>query len=259
MRLVKINPPGTFCSYEALRDVLKKTKARSFVDIGCGGGDTSKLLCSLGMTGTGIDFSPLAIKKSTETLRDEIETGKYVLIEGDATALGREVPRSDIGISFMVMEHIEDDVGFVRAAGNLVRPGGYLAMFVQGRKDRWSFEDETVGHLRRYDRGDLQRVMEAGGLRDVEVWSVAVPVANILHPIGEWLVRRSDEAKKFGLGQRAQTETSGLREIPWKTVFPPWVKVVLNRYTLYPLFVLQRLFYDTGLGVTMVGFGRVPG
>ena len=158
----------------------------------------------------------------------------------------------------MVMEHVEDDVGFVRTLSKLVRAGGYLAICVPGRKDHWSFEDETVGHLRRYDREDLRRVLEAGGLREVEIWSVAVPIANILFRVGDWLLRRSDEAKKTALSQRAQTETSGLQEIPWKTMFPRWVKLVLNRYTLYPVLALQRLFYRSDLGITMLGFGRVP-
>jgi 2-polyprenyl-3-methyl-5-hydroxy-6-metoxy-1,4-benzoquinol methylase len=258
MRLIKLDPPGTLCSYESLRDLVKKTKARTFVDIGCGGGNVSKLLCSTGMTGIGIEFSRLAIEQSRQTLRDEIEAGRYVLIEEDVTALAREVPPSEMGVSFMVMEHIEDDEAFVRVACNLVRPGGYLAIWVPARRDHWSLEDQTVGHLRRYDKEDLRCVLEAGGLREVEIWSVAVPTANILFHISEWLIRRSDETKKAGLSLREQTESSGLREIPWKTVFPPWVKVVLNRYTLYPLFLLQRLFYRTGVGLIMVGFGRVP-
>jgi hypothetical protein len=128
-----------------------------------------------------------------------------------------------------------------------------VVICVPGRKDRWSFEDETVGHLRRYDRADLYRVLEAVGLKGIEIWSVAVPIANILFRISAWLVRNSNEAKKVGLSQREQTETSGLREIPWKTAFPPWAKLILNRYTLYPLLVLQRLFYRTGLGCDDAG------
>lgn len=258
MRFVKIDPPGTFCTHEALRDVMKRISARSFVDVGCGGGDISKLLCSWGMTGTGIDFSRLAIDTTGRTLQEEIRIGKYLLIEGDATALDRQVSPSDVALSVMVMEHVEDDVGFVRTLGRLVRPGGYVAICVPGRKDHWSFEDETVGHLRRYDREDLQRVLEVGGLHDVQVWSVAVPTANVLFRISNWLVRHSDETKKLGLSQREQTETSGLRDIPWKTVFPSWIRLVLNKYTLYPLLLVQRLFYRTGLGVTMLGFGRIP-
>jgi hypothetical protein len=101
-------------------------------------------------------------------------------------------------------------------------------------------------------------VLEAGGLQDVQVWSVAVPTANFLFRFSDWLVRHSPETKKVSLSQREQTETSGIREIPWKTVFPSWVRIILNKYTLYPLFVIQRLFYRSGLGVTMLGFGRVP-
>lgn len=257
MKFVKIDPPGTFCCHEALRDVVKKTSATSFVDIGCGGGDISKMLCSMGMQGIGMDFSPLAIATTRGLLAPQIESGQYRLIEGDATEMAQPVPPSDIGISFMVMEHVEDDVGFVRTLSKYVRPGGYLLLCVPGRKDCWTFEDETVGHLRRYDRDDLRQTLEAGGLEKVEVWSVAVPVANMLLRLSDMLVRRSGETKKLGLSQREQTQTSGIRAIPWKTVFPSWVRIILNRYTLYPLFVMQRLFYRTGLGITMLGFGRV--
>jgi 2-polyprenyl-3-methyl-5-hydroxy-6-metoxy-1,4-benzoquinol methylase len=257
MRFVPIDPPGTLCTYEALKDFLKRTQARNFIDVGCGAGGTSKLLCSLGMPGRGIDFSRTAIEAAKRTLQAEIADGVYELIEGDVTTLDT-VPSAELGVSVMVMEHVADDVAFVRTLIRLVKTGGYVAICVPGRKDCWSFEDETAGHFRRYDRDDLYRVLQAGGLEDLEVWSVAVPTANVLLRIGAWLVRRSNQAEKIGLNQREQTETSGVRDIPWKTVFPFWVKIILNRYTLSPLLALQRLFYRTGRGVTMLGFGRVP-
>jgi hypothetical protein len=158
----------------------------------------------------------------------------------------------------MVMEHIADDSAFLEKLIRLVRPGGFVAVCVPGRMDCWSFENDTAGHFRRYERSELMTMMEASGLTDLAVWSLAVPTANILLRIGAWLVRRSDEVHKIGLSQRKQTETSGVRDIPWKTIFPPWVKVFLNRFTLYPLLLLQRLFYSTDKGVTILGFGRVP-
>ena len=258
MKFVKIDPPGTHCAYQALRDVVRRFHPTSFVDVGCGSGAYSKLLCSMGMGGIGIDFSRLAIETTSKAMRREINDGKYTAILGDVTSLDCRLPAADIGLSVMVMEHVEDDVGFVRQLSSLVRPDGCVAICVPGRKDCWNFEDETVGHLRRYDRDDLRRVLQAGGLQDIEVWSVAVPTANLLLGISTWLVRNSSETKKVGLSQRDQTETSGLREIPWKTTFPPWMRLVLNRYALYPLLLVQRLFYRTNLGVTMLGFGRVP-
>ena len=129
---------------------------------------------------------------------------------------------------------------------------------VPGRRDRWGPEDETVGHLRRYDYDDLRKTFEASGLRDVKVLSVAVPIANLLFHVSNFMVRRSQtEMAKVNQSARDQTESSGVREIPWKTVFPSWCRFLLNRVTLYPLFVLQRLFYPTNLGLTMLGLGRV--
>jgi 2-polyprenyl-3-methyl-5-hydroxy-6-metoxy-1,4-benzoquinol methylase len=240
-----------------LRDVVRQINAKSFVDVWCGGGSFSKLLCSMGMTGMGIDFSPLAIETTAKTMSKEIAEGKYAAISADVTTLDRPLQPADMGLSIMVIEHVKDDVGFVRKLSQLVRPSGWLAICVPGRKDCWTFKDETVGHLRRYDREDLHRVLRAGGLRDVEVWSVAVPIANLLLQVGAWLVRNSSEASKVGLSQRQQTETSGLRDIPWKTTFPALVGLLLNRYALYPLLVMQRLFYRTNLGVTILGFGWV--
>lgn len=258
MAFTKIDPPGTFCTYAAIRDVMKRWGGRRFLDVGCGGGDISKLLCSTGMQGIGVDFSERALTIAGQKLQPEIEAGRYALQHGDVHDMAASFGKVDVAISFMVMEHVQDDVGFLRSMARFVQPGGNIVVGVPGRRDHWSFEDQTVGHLRRYDRGDLEAVMKAAGLKDIEVWSVAVPVANILFKIGDWLVKRSGEARKVGQSQREQTETSGIREIPWKTVFPSWVRLILNNYTLWPLFVVQRLFYRTGLGVTMFGMGRVP-
>tara|TARA_R100000005_G_scaffold93309_2_gene68512 strand:+ start:3886 stop:4659 length:774 start_codon:yes stop_codon:yes gene_type:complete len=254
---VKINPPGTFCSCEALRDALKVTGGKTFLEVGCGSGVFSKFLCDQGLRGVGVDFSPSAIEMAHKTLSREIETGQYQLIEGDVFDLPEDFEKVDVALSYMVMEHVEDEAAFIGTIRRYVRPGGYVILAVPGRRDHWSLEDETVGHLRRYDREDLHSVMAAAHLEKVEVWSVAVPVSNILFHVGNWLLSRSQEMQKIGQSQREQTETSGLQEIPWKTVFPSWVKLILNRVTLWPLFVVQRMFYKTGLGVTMMGFGRV--
>src|SRR5262249_12633559 len=157
-------------------------------------------------------------------------------------------------VSLMVMEHIEDDRAFANRLASLASPGGHLIIGVPGRRDRWSIEDETVGHWRRYERDDLARVLESAGLRNVAVWSVAVPVANVRFHAGNMLLRLGGEgAKKDTLSRQAQTEDSGIREIPFKTMFPPVFRLVLNRFTMAPMFALQRLFYRTGRGLTLIG------
>lgn len=267
MQYVKIPPPGTFCFYEAVSDMLDlanrklgMNKITRFVEVGCGAGDLSARMLQRGYKGMGVDFSSNAIAIAAENLKLAISDGRYQLLEGDVMQqenVEKHRKTFDLAMSMMVMEHVNNDLQFIKNLMELTIPGGMVMLAVPGRMDCWGIEDDTVGHLRRYENYDLQRVMENAGLKDVTVWSVAVPSANVLFRLGNFLVRRSAEVQKINTSMREQTELSGIREIPFKTVFPTWCKLILNRVTLYPLFVIQRLFYRTNLGLTMLAVGRV--
>jgi 2-polyprenyl-3-methyl-5-hydroxy-6-metoxy-1,4-benzoquinol methylase len=267
MKLVKIPPPGTFCFHEAVLDLLNDVKIVEanenkvrFVEVGCGAGDLSAILLKQGFQGMGVDFSSSAIAIASENLEEPISNGNYELLEGDIMLPENVVKHRNsfnLALSMMVMEHVEDDTQFVKNLADLVMSDGMVMLAVPGRMDRWSIEDDTVGHLRRYENHDLQTVMEKAGLEDVTVWSVAVPVANILFKLGNFLVKNSKEVEKVNTSMREQTEMSGIREIPFKTVFPRCFRLILNKVTLYPLFVLQRLFYRSNLGLTMLAVGKV--
>jgi SAM-dependent methyltransferase len=266
MQFVKILPPGSFCFHEAVLDMLNFSKLEAnkkelrFVEVGCGSGDLSKILLERGYQGMGVDFSSSAIALASEKLKSPIFEGRYQLLEGDimqSDKIAKYQKVFNLALSMMVMEHVEDDVQFIKNLAELTVPEGMVMLAVPGRMDRWGIEDDTVGHLRRYENIDLQKVMETAGLKDVTVWSVAVPTANMLFNLGNFFIRKSTEITKINSTLREQTELSGIREIPFKTVFPAWVRLILNRVTLYPLFVLQRLFYRTNLGLTMLAVGRV--
>lgn len=257
MKLVKIDPPGSWCQYEAVMEMMDHTGGKTFVEVGCGPGTLSLKLCEHGWQGVGIDFSATAIAEAKNNLAKYIRDGHYRLIRGDIFDVDLGDETFDVGLSMMVMEHVPNHVDFVKRIVDFIKPGGHVIIGVPGRRDRWGIEDETVGHLRRYDRGDLQETLVSAGLRDVTVWSVAVPTANLLFHFGNFFIRNSSEVDKKQQSAREQTETSGTREIPWKTVFPSSFKLILNRTTLYPLFVLQRLFYNSNLGLTMIACGKV--
>lgn len=157
MKFVKIDPPGTFCTQEALRDALKERRGQTFLDVGCGGGDLSKLLCDAGLSGVGFDFSERAIEIARTAMAPYIEKGQYRLQLGDVHELPPDF-KVDLAISYMVMEHVEDDVGFIQKIAQFVKPGGNLILAVPGRRDRWSLEDGTPAPLRprRSRRGPAQ-------------------------------------------------------------------------------------------------------
>jgi SAM-dependent methyltransferase len=64
---------------------------------------------------------------------------------------------------FDVVEHIPDDLGFLRTVAGLMTDGGLLYITVPAHQRLWSAEDEDAGHHRRYDGRSLQAVVRAAG------------------------------------------------------------------------------------------------
>ena len=61
-----------------------------------------------------------------------------------------------IGV-FDVVEHIEDDIGFLKHLWKLLAPGGMLYLTVPAYQFLWSQEDVEGGHFRRYTLNNLEK------------------------------------------------------------------------------------------------------
>jgi SAM-dependent methyltransferase len=68
---------------------------------------------------------------------------------------------------FDVLEHVEDDLAFLHSLVLRLVPGGRLYITVPAHRWLWSFEDVRAGHIRRYTRTSLRKLMIQAGL-DVE-------------------------------------------------------------------------------------------
>jgi len=64
---------------------------------------------------------------------------------------------------FDVVEHIEDDISFVKTIRRTLKPGGRFYCTVPASGFLWSGEDSQAGHFRRYNRATLADVMGAAG------------------------------------------------------------------------------------------------
>jgi hypothetical protein len=80
----------------------------------------------------------------------------------------------------------------------------------------------------------------------------------MIFSLSKLAVRSSGEKNKKGLPTQDQSVSSGVRDIPFKTVFPPFFKIVLNRVALWPCLAMQRIFYHTGLGLVMLAKAQSP-
>jgi len=115
------------------------------------------------------------------TLADQMsDLGDIVCIEIEPEhsealrAKGYEVLSSvellkDETVSFVyssnVLEHLDDDLGALRAIHRKMRPGGRLALFVPAFESIWTALDDRIGHKRRYTQESLADVVERSGFR----------------------------------------------------------------------------------------------
>lgn len=90
---------------------------------------------------------------------------------GDSRVQVRElaVPIAERGghsavVALNVLEHIDDDVGALRAFAGLVRPGGRVVLVVPAFPMLYSRFDAEIGHARRYRRQTLTCALTAAGL-----------------------------------------------------------------------------------------------
>ncbi len=71
-----------------------------------------------------------------------------------------------IGV-FDVVEHIEDDIGFLRHLWDLLETGGMLYLTVPAYNFLWSLEDAEGGHFRRYTLASMKMKLMEAGLKSV--------------------------------------------------------------------------------------------
>jgi SAM-dependent methyltransferase len=101
--------------------------------------------------------------------------------------------------AFDVVEHIDDDVAFLRHIHRLLVPGGRFYATVPAFGKLWSNEDDYAGHFRRYTRKSWREVIAAAGFEMEYVTCIfawlSVPV--LLMRSLPYRLRRS---RKEGLG-----------------------------------------------------------
>ncbi len=235
-----VHPPGTILQHLYLKERLAARPPGTFVEVGTGSGHLARLLLDAGWRGTGWDLSGEALVRARLALAPAIEAGRLTLREGnwlDAPGTGDV----DLVVSCMVIEHLSDDDErryFARCREALA-PGGVAALFVPASMRHWGVEDDLAGHLRRYTAETLTTRVASHGWRVTHLAGLTWPVSNVLLPISNALVARAERAKAE-LDLQARTESSGRRDVPMKTSFPPLLGALLNETTMYPFHLWQK-------------------
>lgn len=135
---------------------------RNFLEIGCGTGYV--------LMGIGQAFPEMTLSGSELFIEGLAYAARRVpaaeLMQMDA----RRIPYRDefdlIG-AFDVIEHIEDHEAVLKAIHAALVPGGGVIITVPQHPWLWSRSDDYACHVRRYERGQMERMLEQAGMRVV--------------------------------------------------------------------------------------------
>ena len=130
------------------------------LEVGTGHGEYARRIAPLVQELIVSDLDPAAIEKTRAALASYENVHHLVMNGVDPRVLGRRV---DNIILLNVLEHVEDDAAFLRNAHQSLSARGVLVVFVPAFPALYSRMDRQAGHVRRYERRALGRLIEDCG------------------------------------------------------------------------------------------------
>lgn len=134
-------------------DTVGPLGVTSVLDVGCGSGAILEALQRrLGLHDVaGVDISPRAIEVASRRV-----SGDLRVLDVMSDPLDRKF---DLVLSSQVIEHIEDDITFLRR----LRPLCRRYCFIGTMQGRMRASEASIGHFRNYSRAELEKKMTAAG------------------------------------------------------------------------------------------------
>ena len=163
------------------------------LEIGCGHGVARDMLeRDFSFPVDGCDLNRTALEMA------QPGTGRlfvYDICDQEPSMLGRY----DAVFLLDVIEHIRDDTSFLVAASRHLRPGGLLFVNVPASTLLFSEYDKAAGHVRRYTRGSLARLLERCGVETQAIQPWGLLMVPLLF-VRKALLRRGKTANAIRAG-----------------------------------------------------------
>lgn len=134
---------------------------KRIVEIGAGTGNFAKLLVESAPSSEFFLFEPAA--NLFPLLHGRFESNSRVRTYNDSVDAKAESLCPDTVVMVNVLEHIEDDSGYLRRIYSLLQEAGHLLLFVPALPAIYGSLDRAFEHFRRYRKAELcAAVTEAG-------------------------------------------------------------------------------------------------
>jgi SAM-dependent methyltransferase len=198
----------------AYRFAAERAAGRSVLDAGCGEGYGAAFLANVAGRVVGADR-----EEATSVAAARHHHPRLTFRTFDLAELARFGERFDLVVSFQVIEHLPDPVGFLRGLVACTNPGGMLIVTTPNRLMSVS---ENPYHLREWTAPEL-----------LELAAPVVPGVRVLGMHGSERVLAYERARGEQVQRILRLDPLGLRrllpEFVVKSVFPRLAQIVRRR------------------------------
>jgi len=192
---------NTHWYFRAKRTIVKKLLESSLdrnvphriLDVGCGTGNILLMLREFGEA-VGVDNSPVALDFCRSR---ELSQLHLTLPDGRLPFDDRSF---DVACAFDLLEHIDEDLEFLRDIKRVIREDGKLFLIVPAHPRLWSEHDVALHHKRRYTRKQLLQLIEEAGMvceRMTFLNSLLFPVAYLYRIVTNKLTYGNQAKSEF--------------------------------------------------------------
>jgi SAM-dependent methyltransferase len=163
-------------------ELMQPHCGRSVLEVGAGLGEFAAQFAGLERHVV-TDVDPHAVAAMAQRFAGQPEVEARVLDLADG-AIDLGTPVASV-IAINVLEHIDDDVGALRALTRMTEPGGTIVLWVPAYMRLYGDFDRAVGHVRRYTPATMTAAIRNAGLAP----ELVKPV-NLLGGIAWWVTVR---------------------------------------------------------------------
>ena len=232
-----VPPPRYLLRRHCILRLLRDVRPCRVLEIGCGAGDLLATLAARGYSGLGLELSPEAAAVAERVLapyreRVSVQVADFQQVTG----------RFGVVLAFDVLEHIRDDEEALSSWASRIAPDGKLLLSVPAHRRRWDWSDVSVGHYRRYEKGELVELVQRCGLEIEEFWCYGFPLSNVIARVTDRLFYR--RRATLTPEASARTQASGLLEASDARM----LRFLAPQLAMLPFAWLQMLFVASDLG-----------
>lgn len=228
----------------AVFDISRDWPPGAFVEMGAGTGGMTRLFLERGFHGACHDLGD----ESRAMIRNNLAyAGDTIRVVDDIDAL--QDASFDYLFAFEVLEHVEADLDVLRLWAKKLRQGGRILVSVPAHQRKFGRSDELVGHIRRYERFQLRRLLEEAGIKDVSIINYGFPVTEFTRRLSNRMVRDDHSYDAMTPEQRS------IRSAQAKPTAIKRALSLVSGNVVWPFRIAQRWFYQFDLGDGLVATG----